>query len=79
MFRTHTCNALHLENVGEEVTLSGWVHRRRDHGGLVFIDLRDRWGLTQIVFDPDTNPDVHKLAQMLRNEYVIQVKGVVRG
>ncbi|MCB0176737.1 MAG: aspartate--tRNA ligase [Anaerolineae bacterium] len=79
MFRTHTCNALHLENVGEEVTLSGWVHRRRDHGGLVFIDLRDRWGLTQIVFDPDTNPDVHKLAQTLRNEYVIQVKGVVRG
>ncbi|MCB0190517.1 MAG: aspartate--tRNA ligase [Anaerolineae bacterium] len=78
MFRTHTCNALHLDNVGEEVTLSGWVHRRRDHGGLVFIDLRDRWGLTQIVFDPDTNTDMHNLAQTLRNEYVIQVTGLVR-
>jgi len=78
MFRTHTCNALRPEHVGQEVTLAGWVHRRRDHGGLVFIDLRDRWGLTQIVFDPNVNADMHVTAQTLRNEYVIQVRGLVR-
>lgn len=78
MFRTHTCNELRLDHVEAEITLAGWVHRRRDHGGLVFIDLRDRWGLTQIVFDPDINLDMHNLAQTLRNEYVIQVTGSVR-
>ncbi len=78
MFRTHTCNQLGAKHQGEEVTLSGWVHRRRDHGGLIFIDLRDRWGLTQIVFDPDTNADMHDAAHALRNEYVIQVTGRVR-
>lgn len=78
MFRTHTCNELTAAQVSEEVTLAGWVHRRRDHGGLVFIDLRDRWGLTQIVFDPNVNTEMHSLAQSLRNEYVIQVAGLVR-
>ena len=78
MFRTHTCNDLRSEHTGQEVTLAGWVHRRRDHGGLIFIDLRDRWGLTQIVFDPNINADMHEAAQSLRNEYVIQVTGGVR-
>ncbi len=78
MFRTHTCNDLRPEHTGQEVTLAGWVHRRRDHGGLVFIDLRDRWGLTQIVFDPNINAEMHAAAQTLRSEYVIQVTGSVR-
>jgi aspartyl-tRNA synthetase len=78
MFRTVTCGQLRAENEGQEVSLAGWVHRRRDHGGLIFIDLRDRWGLTQIVFDPNTSPELHNTAQALRNEYVIQVTGQVR-
>ena len=78
MFRTHTCNQLRTEHEGQEITLAGWVHRRRDHGGLIFIDLRDRWGLTQIVFDPDINTEMHALAGDLRNEFVIQVAGKVR-
>ena len=78
MFRTHTCNDVNKKMVGKEVTLCGWVHRRRDHGGLIFIDLRDRYGLTQIVFDPEINKDSHALANDLRSEFVIQVKGNVR-
>jgi aspartyl-tRNA synthetase len=78
MLRTHTCDQLRLEHEGLEVTLAGWVNRRRDHGGLIFIDLRDRWGLTQIVFDPDVNSDTHEQAGALRHEYVIQVTGRVR-
>jgi aspartyl-tRNA synthetase len=78
MFRTHTCNQLNAHFEGQEVTLAGWVHRRRDHGGLIFIDLRDRWGLTQIVFDPNIKAEIHDLAQTLRNEYVVQVTGRVR-
>ncbi len=78
MFRTHTCNQLRAAHQGQEVTLSGWVHRRRDHGGLIFIDLRDRWGLTQIVFDPNTNREMHDNAHALRNEFVIQITGKVR-
>ena len=78
MYRTHTCGQLRAEHVGQEVTLTGWVNRRRDHGGLIFIDLRDRWGLTQIVFDPAINAEAHHTAETLRNEYVIQTKGRVR-
>ncbi|MEW5959399.1 MAG: aspartate--tRNA ligase [Chloroflexota bacterium] len=78
MYRTHTCGQLRIDHNGHEVALSGWVHRRRDHGGLIFIDLRDRWGLTQIVFDPASSADMHDAAHALRNEYVVQVKGRVR-
>lgn len=78
MLRTHTCDQLRLEHEGQTVTLAGWVHRRRDHGGLIFIDLRDRYGLTQIVFDPAVNAEALEQAGALRNEYVIQVTGRVR-
>ena len=76
--RSHTCNALRLNNENENVTLSGWVHRRRDHGGLIFIDLRDRFGLTQLIFDPDISKESHALASTLRQEWVISAKGRVR-
>lgn len=75
--RTHDCGTLKKEQVGAQVTLSGWVNRRRDHGGLIFIDLRDRFGLTQIVFDPEKNPDAHTIGEKLRPEWVISVKGKV--
>ena len=75
--RTHHCGQLRLEDTGKKVILSGWVHSYRDHGNLVFVDLRDREGLTQIVFNPDTQPEAHKLARTLRCEWVIAVEGVV--
>lgn len=75
--RTHTCNELSKKEIGKEVTLSGWVHRRRDHGGLIFIDLRDRYGLTQLIFDPDIAPGAHTGASRLRSEWVISIKGKV--
>lgn len=78
MLRTHTCNELSIKNVGEEITLSGWVSNRRDHGGIIFIDLRDRYGLTQVVFDPEDNKEAHELANTFRSEYVIQITGKVR-
>jgi aspartyl-tRNA synthetase len=77
MLRTHTCGQLSKENEGERVQLTGWVHRRRDHGGVIFIDLRDRYGLTQVKFDPDINQEAHKQAEALRSEWVIQVGGEV--
>ena len=74
---TRTCGELRFENVGEEVTLTGWVSRRRDHGGVIFIDLRDREGLVQVVCDPD-RPEVFSTADHCRNEYCLKVVGVVR-
>jgi len=76
--RTHTCGRLRLEDAGKKVTLAGWVHSYRDHGNLVFIDLRDKEGLTQLVFNPETQPEAHKLARTVRCEWVIAVKGVVQ-
>ena len=75
--RTHSCSSLNESNIGESVSLAGWVHRRRDHGGVVFVDLRDRSGRVQVVFNPDTQA-TFDMAQTLRNEYVIQVKGQVK-
>lgn len=75
--RTHYCGTLRPDQVGQDVVLCGWVHRRRDHGGVVFIDLRDRTGLAQAVFKPDTGSEVHAKAGMLRSEFVIAVRGEV--
>lgn len=78
MYRTHTCGELRLQNAGLQVTLSGWVQASRDLGGMTFIDLRDRYGITQIVFNMDTNADLCQQARKLGREYVIQVTGNVR-
>ena len=75
--RTRKCGELRESDIGDEVTLNGWVHRWRDHGGVVFIDLRDRYGLVQVVFDPQDAPDAHKLAHEMRSEFVVAVKGAV--
>lgn len=77
MRRTHHCRELRAENVGEEVVLMGWIQRRRDHGGVIFVDLRDREGLTQVVFNPEVSPEIHEKAHMLRSEYVIGIRGRV--
>ncbi|MFY8217194.1 MAG: OB-fold nucleic acid binding domain-containing protein, partial [Chthoniobacterales bacterium] len=76
-YRSHTCGALRAEHAGTIVTLSGWVDSRRDHGGVIFIDLRDRAGITQIVFRPDEFPAVADLSHGLRSEDVIRVVGAV--
>jgi aspartyl-tRNA synthetase len=73
-----TCGSLRLDEVGENVTLRGWVNRRRDLGGLIFIDLRDRFGITQVVFNPEIAPDAHEAASNVRSEYVLEIRGVVR-
>ena len=76
---TRTCGELRIENVGEEVTLTGWVSRRRDHGGLIFCDLRDREGITQLTFDPEhSDGDAFKIAETMRPEWPIKIHGVVR-
>lgn len=78
MYKTHTCGELRRENIGQFVKLAGWVHRRRDHGGVTFLDLRDRFGLTQVVADPARSLDAHRALAEARNEWVIQVEGVVQ-
>jgi aspartyl-tRNA synthetase len=78
MLKTHTCGELGPEHVGQKVTLAGWVNRRRDHGGLTFIDLRDRFGIVQIVSDPEDAPKTHAVIEPVRNEWVLQVQGEVR-
>jgi aspartyl-tRNA synthetase len=77
MFRTHDCNSLRKSDIGRQVTLAGWVNVTRDHGGVIFIDLRDREGLTQVVFRPEENAELAKHAHTLRGEDVIQVSGTV--
>jgi aspartyl-tRNA synthetase len=74
---TFQCNDLRAEHIGKEVIVAGWVQRRRDHGGLIFIDLRDSSGLVQVVFNPELNPDSHKIAHEVRSEYVLAVRGKV--
>ena len=78
MKRTHTCGELTKKDLQKEVVLCGWVHVRRDHGGKIFIDLRDRYGLTQAVFDPSHNKQAHEIAQHIGREYVVQLSGHVR-
>ncbi len=75
--RSHYCGQVNEKLVGQEVTVAGWVHRRRDHGGVIFVDLRDREGLLQVVFDPDNKPQFAD-AEKLRNEFVVKVRGLVR-
>jgi aspartyl-tRNA synthetase len=75
--RTHMCGALRATDVGKNVVLMGWVHKRRDHGGVIFVDLRDREGLTQVVFHEDTGSEIHQRAELVRPEYVIAVEGEV--
>jgi len=77
MYRTTHCNSLRKENIGQTVTLAGWINTRRDHGGVIFIDLRDREGLTQVVFRPEEHPQVSEASHGLRSEDVIQITGVV--
>jgi len=78
MYKSHTCGDLRSAHAGQKVTLAGWVHRRRDHGGVVFVDLRDRFGLVQIVFNPDLSDETLDLVANIRSEWVIQVTGTVQ-
>ncbi len=77
MLKSHSCGELNKKHVGSKVTLAGWVDRRRDHGGLIFIDLRDREGIVQVVFNPDVSKQCHEIAGEMRNEYVVRVSGEV--
>ncbi|UCC90226.1 MAG: aspartate--tRNA ligase [Dehalococcoidia bacterium] len=77
MLKSHSCGELNKNHIGAKVTLAGWVDRRRDHGGLIFIDLRDREGIVQVVFNPETSKQSHKIASEMRSEYVVRVSGEV--
>ena len=80
LLRTHTCGELRLDHVGQQVTLCGWVDTYRDHSGVLFIDLRDRYGKTQVVFAPEGGDETLQAAKSLRSEYVVLVRGkVARG
>ncbi|MCB0683379.1 MAG: aspartate--tRNA ligase, partial [Saprospiraceae bacterium] len=78
MYRTHTCGELRIEHVGLEVKLSGWVQKSRDLGGMTFVDLRDRYGITQLVFDMDDRPELCQQARKLGREFVVTATGQVR-
>jgi aspartyl-tRNA synthetase len=78
MLRTHTCGELRFEHCGQLVTLTGWAHRRRDHGPVLFIDLRDRYGITQLVADPATSAQARVALEHVRHEYVLRASGRVR-
>ena len=75
--KTHHCNELDEKDIGKEVVLMGWVQKRRDHGGVIFIDLRDREGISQVVFNPEENKETHNKAHGIRSEFVLSVKGLV--
>jgi aspartyl-tRNA synthetase len=77
LLKDHNCGALRKEHAGQRVTLAGWVHRRRDHGGMVFVDLRDREGIVQVVFNPRISQEAYEIGTSLRNEYVVQIGGEV--
>ncbi|MEK7874532.1 MAG: aspartate--tRNA ligase [Chloroflexota bacterium] len=77
MLKSHACGELRSSHIGQQVKLAGWVHRRRDHGGLIFIDIRDRSGVAQVVFNPATSQDAHKVADQFRNEWCVLVEGEV--
>ena len=76
-YRESWCGSLDASRTGEQTRVAGWVHRRRDHGGLIFIDLRDRTGIVQLVFDPDDSSEAHALGHKLRPEDVVSVRGPV--
>ena len=78
MLKTHNCGELSEEHIGQSVTLAGWVNRRRDHGGLIFIDLRDRTGIAQVTIDSETSPEAHEIAAQARSEYVFQATGTLQ-
>ncbi|MBT6206573.1 MAG: aspartate--tRNA ligase, partial [Francisellaceae bacterium] len=78
IYRTHTCGALTQENIGEKILVSGWVHYRRDFGGLIFLEIRDHTGLIQVVFDPSVNAEVFAIAEKARKEYVVRINGDLR-
>src|SRR5438046_10726158 len=77
MYRTHNCNSLRKSDIGKDATLAGWVHVSRDHGGVIFVDLRDREGITQVVFRPEENTKLANQAHTFRSEDVIQIIGRV--
>jgi aspartyl-tRNA synthetase len=77
-YQAANCGQLRAEDAGRYVILKGWVHRRRDQGALIFIDLRDRDGITQVVFNREANPEAHRIAEEVRSEYVLQIEGNVQ-
>lgn len=78
MLKSHTCGALRVEDAGKQVSLAGWINRRRDHGGLIFLDVRDRFGITQVTINSENQPNAHAIAATVRSEFVVQIHGTVQ-